>query len=625
MLNLDKILAYRTPRWMVFIADNMTVLFAIFMAYMLRFNFHVPVQELPIFYTTIGVIFGSRFISFWLFKIHAGIIQYTGAHDALRIFFIVAAVSALFALANPIYYHFYHIHLIPYSIIILEFIITLLLLVSYRVTVKIAYAELSKSHGAQLPVMIFGAGEAGIITKRALESESGSAYKVLGFFDDATTKANKRLDGVKVYPSSTMDKVLKERGATRLILAVQKLSALRKQEIIDHCIAHKIEVLNVPPVGHWINGKLSPNQIRKVRIEDLLGREEIKLSETVLRNELKGQVVMVSGAAGSIGQEIALQVASYSPQRLILIDQAETPLFHFELKMQSLYPQLDTLFVLADICNKDRMQQLFAHEKPHYVYHAAAYKHVPIIENNPSEAIRVNVLGTKNMADLALAHRTAKFVMVSTDKAVNPTNVMGASKRMAEMYVQAMQAQGSTHFITTRFGNVLGSNGSVIPLFEKQIAKGGPLTVTHPDITRYFMTIPEACSLVLEAGSTGQGGQIYVFDMGGSVRIADLAKKMIHLSGLEEGKDIKIQYTGLRPGEKLYEELLSNKENTQATHHKKIMIASVATADIAILQNTIAGLKEALHQQDQLQMIRLLKKAIKEYKSENSPFEILDK
>ncbi len=577
---LDKILAYKTPRWMVFVTDNMAVLFAIFMAFMLRFNFHIPDNEMFMLHTSLITIFSLRFISFIVFNIHAGIIQYTGARDASRIFLVILGGSIIFAILNPIYYHFKGVYLVPYSIVILEFVISLMLLVSYRVMVKIAYAELSKPQSGFIPVMIFGAGEAGLITKRALMSESKSAYKVLGFFDDAVTKSNKRLDGLKIFPAKDMANIMQENGTMRLILSVQQLSIERKQAIIDTCMAQKVEVLNVPPVGTWINGELSLKQIRKVRIEDLLGRDQIKLSEKVLKKTLRDKVILVSGAAGSIGQEIAMQLAAYQPKKMILIDQAETPLFHLELKMQTTYAQQNISFILANICDKDRMQPIFEAEKPHLVFHAAAYKHVPVMESNPTEAIRVNVFGTKQIADLSVQYGVSKFVMVSTDKAVNPTNVMGASKRMAEMYVQSMQTQGDTQFITTRFGNVLGSNGSVIPLFEKQIAKGGPVTVTHPDITRYFMTIPEACSLVLEAGCTGKGGQIYVFDMGASVKIADLAKKMIRLSGLEVDKDIQIQYSGLRPGEKLYEELLSHKENTEPTHHNKIMIAKIAQADV---------------------------------------------
>ena len=619
------LLKYKVPRWMVFMMDVFIVIFSILTAYMLRFNFHIPVVEIPNFQHAFILILAIRLISFFIFKMHAGIIQYTSTKDASRIFLILFGGSVLFSITNIISVQTsLAIHIFPYSIIILEFITSLLFLVSYRVFVKIAYAELSKPHTQAIPVMIFGAGEAGIITKRALESESRSKVKVQGFFDDSQKKSDKRIDGIKVYPSDQLAQVLEEKEVHQLILAIQNLSAIRKQEIVDVCMEKSVEVLNVPPVNNWINGELSLKQIRKVKIEDLLGRQEIKLSEDKLRKDIKGKIVMVTGAAGSIGSEIVRQVAQFHPEHLLIVDQAESPLFQLELDSSAAFKNVSCQYILADVTNEHRMRSIFTTHQPDYVFHAAAYKHVPMMEKNPMEAIRVNVLGTKLMADLAVEFKVSKFVMISTDKAVNPTNVMGASKRFAEIYVQSLNANVSTRFITTRFGNVLGSNGSVIPLFESQIAKGGPITVTHPNITRFFMTIPEACRLVLEAGSMGEGGEIFVFDMGDSVKIVDLAKKMVRLSGLELGKDVQIQYTGLRPGEKLYEELLNKEENTKPTYHHKILIANIKTYQIDQVTQSIENFKTALSKQDSFELVGILKAAIPEYKSENSEFSSLD-
>ena len=407
-------------------------------------------------------------------------------------------------------------------------------------------------------------------------------------------------------------------------MAIQDLSPIRKKELVDICIAENVEVLNVPPVNKWINGELSLKQIRSIKINDLLGRDIINISIEPIKKDLKGKVVLISGAAGSIGSEIVKQVSAFEPKQLLLIDQAESPLFQLELDQAAEYKNINSLFLLADVGDKKRIKSIFERYQPDYVFHAAAYKHVPMMEKNPMEAIRVNVLGTRNMANLSVAYEVEKFVMISTDKAVNPTNVMGASKRFAEIYVQSLNAISATQFITTRFGNVLGSNGSVIPLFEKQIANGGPLTVTHPEITRFFMTIPEACRLVLEAGSMGKGGEIFVFDMGRSVKIVDLAKRMIRLSGLELDKDIRIEFTGLRPGEKLFEELLNKEENTMGTHHHKILIANIRHYEKPMVDEAISQLKEALNRQDAFELVKVLKDVIPEYKSENSEFSSLD-
>jgi FlaA1/EpsC-like NDP-sugar epimerase len=621
----ENILDFKVPRWSVFALDAMIVVFSIVTAYMLRFNFKIPTFEIELFKQAFFIILSVRMISFLIFRIHSGIIQYTSTRDASRIFLVLLGGTFLFALGNVLSFNFgKERYIIPYSIIILEFITTLMFLVSYRVFVKIAHIELTKPHSGQNRIMIFGAGEAGIITKRALEAEKRSSIKVVGYLDDNQKKNNTRIEGLKIYPTGEIGTIFRENEINQLVLAVQGLAMNRKQELIDICMEEGVEVLNVPPVQTWINGELSFKQIKSIRIEDLLGRDEIKLSNDHVKEDLKGKVVLISGAAGSIGRELVNQVLRFKPQILLMIDQAESPLFQLELETNLKARNSQMHYILADITDQSRMRAIFEKFKPDYVFHAAAYKHVPVVESNPLEAIRVNILGTKNLADLAVANNTHKFVMISTDKAVNPTNVMGASKRFAEKYVQSLNENAQTQFINTRFGNVLGSNGSVIPLFEQQIAKGGPITITDPRVTRFFMTIPEACQLVLEAGSMGEGGEIFVFDMGKSVRIIDLAKKMIRLSGLELGKDIQIRYTGLRPGEKLFEELLTQGENIKPTHHKKILKAEVEKVSFEAIQSNAEALKSVLIHQDVYLAVSILKKTIPEFKSENSEFGALD-
>jgi FlaA1/EpsC-like NDP-sugar epimerase len=393
---------------------------------------------------------------------------------------------------------------------------------------------------------------------------------------------------------------------------------------VDTCLQHNIKVLSVPPVSKWINGELSFNQLKTVAIEQLLERDPIKLDVSLIEQQLHGKIVLVTGAAGSIGSELARQILRFHPGKVILLDNAESPLHEVEMELADKYAPAQFEVVIGDVRNRERMENVFRTFKPHVVYHAAAYKHVPMMENNPSESILTNVLGTKVTAELAVEHNVEKFVLISTDKAVNPTNVMGASKRIAEIFTQSLGKQVKTKFITTRFGNVLGSNGSVIPRFKKQIEEGGPVTVTHPDITRYFMTIPEACQLVLEAGCMGKGGEIFVFDMGKQVRIADLAKKMIKLSGLTEGRDIQIVYTGLRPGEKLYEELLADTENTLPTHHPQILIGKVKEYAFDEIKQKIEKLITLFYGQDNIEIVSRMKELVPEFRSNNSIFEKLD-
>ncbi len=568
------------PRWLIYLIDIAIVVFAVFIAYMVRFNFNVPAEEIKFWPQVFAIIIGVRALSFLVSKTYAGIIRYTSTEDAVRIFLVVFAGSAIFSIGNLISYYFIDgKNLIPFSIIVIEFMTVILLMVTFRIIIKIAYLEMVNPGGAKTKVIIFGAGEAGVITKRAIDSDLGIRYKVIAFIDDDKTKWGKKMEGVGIFGFDKLEELLATNKVDNIIISAQQIKPERKQEIVETAIPFDTKVLSVPPVSNWINGELSFNQIKKIKIEDLLERDEIKLEKEDIRKELEGKIIMITGAAGSIGSELTRQILSFNPERVILIDQAESAMFDLEIELSEKFPEKQFEIAVADICNEVRMENAFKLFKPELVYHAAAYKHVPMMENNPSEALYTNIKGTKMVADLAVKYGVKKFIMISTDKAVNPTNVMGASKRIAEIYIQALNQKGPTHFVTTRFGNVLGSNGSAVTIFRKQIEKGGPITVTHPDVIRYFMTIPEACRLVLDAGMMGKGGEIYLFDMGNPVKIIDLAKRMVQLSGLELDKDIQIKFTGLRPGEKLYEELLNDEENTLPTHHPQIMIGKVREYD----------------------------------------------
>jgi len=614
------------PRWLIFTIDISIVPFSIMLAYLIRFNFQVPENEMETWWVVFPFIILTRAISFILSKTYAGIIRYTSTEDAIRISLVVLSGSIFFSIANVVSYYFINgQYVVPFSVVIIEFLLVIFTMITFRIIVKMAYLEILNPGGSKNYVIIFGAGEAGIITKRAFDRDVGIRSKVIAFIDDDKTKQGKKVEGVNIFGFDKLESLLSEKNVEQVIIAIQQLSPRKKQDIVDVCLKFNTEVMTVPPVSSWINGELSFKQIKNVKIEDILVREEIKLNSEKIAREIKGKTVMITGASGSIGSELTRQILQFDPKLVVLIDQAESGMFDLEIELQEKYSEKYYELAIADICNETRMEHAFKKFKPELIYHAAAYKHVPMMENNPSEAIYTNVKGTKIIADLAMQNGVEKFIMISTDKAVNPTNVMGASKRIAEIYTQSLNKQDKTRFITTRFGNVLGSNGSAVNLFRKQIQNGGPITVTDPKVIRYFMTIPEACQLVLEAGMMGDGGEIFLFDMGEPVKILDLANRMIKLSGLEVDKDIKIKITGLRPGEKLYEELLNDQENTLPTHHPQIMIGKTREYDLPEISKSINELIALFNQQENMNIVKKMKEIVPEFISQNSVYEELDK
>jgi len=618
---------YNLPRWSILIIDLLICAFSLTLAFFLRFNFKsIPPEDLknlPYDYVLVLLV---RLITFFISKTYKGVVRYTGAKDATRIFAIILLSSFVLYLINiftrQILLGYY---IIPHSVIIIDALVTIFIMISSRLAIKAIYFENKNPEKQKTQVIIYGAGESGIITKRTLDRDAAVRYKVVGFVDDDEKKKGRSLEGAFIYPTSKLAELIKENDVESVIISIQNLSPENKNKIIDECLQLGVRVLNVPPIAKWINGELSFNQIKGINIEELLERDPIKLDNGLINEQLNNKIILITGAAGSIGSELARQCAKFNPALLVLLDQAESPLHELELEFNEKTNLKKHEVVIGDVRNKERMQNVFNTFKPQIVFHAAAYKHVPMMENNPSESILTNILGTKTVADLAVEFKVEKFVMISTDKAVNPTNVMGASKRIAEIYTQSLGKISQTKFITTRFGNVLGSNGSVIPRFKKQIEEGGPITITHPDITRFFMTIPEACQLVLEAGCMGKGGEIFVFDMGQSVKIVDLARKMIKLSGLKEDRDIKIIYTGLRPGEKLYEELLASSENTLPTHHQQILVGKVREYEFAEVTQFINELILLFNTQDNTRIVAKMKDIVPEFVSNNSVFQTLDK
>lgn len=614
------------PRWVVLIIDMVLCTFSVYLSYDLRFNFSIPETEVKMMPLALGSLLTVRLISFLISRTYTGIIRYTSYKDSQRIFITLASGTLLLFVINLIAFRIAGKYVAPYSILMIDFLISMLAMSAMRVIVKSAYMEWTHKTDNRTDVLIMGAGEEGLVVKHALEQDAGIHFRVLGFVDENPKLRKRKLEGKPVFHvDSDLEDLLRANQISSLIIADKEVNTKRINELIEICVKFNTKVQRAPSAGNWANGKLSFAQIKEVNIEDLLERDPIKLDVKEIRNQLQDKLVLITGAAGSIGSEIARQVIQYNPSKVVLLDIAESSLYELELFISENNPNAVCESVIADIRNADRMKRVFDYFRPDVVFHAAAYKHVPVMEVNPSEAILTNVKGTKILADLSVRYGVSKFVMISTDKAVNPTNVMGASKRIAEIYIQSLNKISETQFITTRFGNVLGSAGSVIPRFKKQIEKGMPVTVTDENITRFFMTIPEACQLVLEACKMGHGGEIFIFDMGKPVKIAELARKMIRLSGLEPDKDIKIVYTGLRPGEKLYEELLNKQEDTLATHHSKILIAKVREYHFEEISREIDELTELFKTQDNIALVSKMKAIVPEYISNNSEFEKLDR
>jgi FlaA1/EpsC-like NDP-sugar epimerase len=597
-------------------------------AYLIGHNLNLDLISVRELSSNLLVLSVLNTLIFFNFKTYSGIVRYTGVQDAFRVTFSLLVSTgilgflSLVSLANDKTFIS-----LPLVTLIVYAIFSFLNLIAYRVLVKYAFNYLRNSKMTPKNVIIYGAGEAGFATKRVLDHDISSKIRVVAYIDDNPRKESKVVDGVRIYAYEDLDQLLKMYDIDEIIISTFSVPASRRSQLIETCLDQNITILTVPPLDKWINGQFSKRQLQTIRIEQLLERDPIKLNQEQLDKQITGKRVLVTGGAGSIGSEIVRQLLNFSPATIIVCDQAETPLHELELELKATNKNTKLVFFLGDVRNKARMMELFETFRPQIIYHAAAYKHVPMMELSPAEALLTNVGGTRLIADLSLQFKAQRFVMVSTDKAVNPTNVMGASKRLAEIYIQSLsRSEGiETRFITTRFGNVLGSNGSVVLRFKDQIAKGGPVTVTHPNIIRYFMTIPEASQLVLEAGAMGEGGEIFVFDMGKPVPIVDLARKMIRLSGLVPNIDIEIKYTGLRPGEKLYEELLSDAENTISTHHDKILIAKIREEKIEGLETHFEELFTYAGQAGQsMAMVSKMKELVPEFVSNNSVFEQLD-
>jgi FlaA1/EpsC-like NDP-sugar epimerase len=615
------------PRWLIFAIDLCLSIFAVLLGKVLINNFNIANINMVALYRTIVVVVLVNSAVFALFRSYAGIVRYTSAQDSIRILLTVIIGSFSIFFINAITISLGYAPFVSLTAMIVYSLFFFVFLISYRILVKYFFLYLKNSSLDELRIIIYGAGEAGLATKRTFDLDRKFKKSITAFVDDDLRKVGKTIDGVKILNAAHLEKLIVDQQVDELIFASYTIPIDRKNQIVDACLEHNVKVLNIPPVDIWSqDNNRNAALIHNINIEDLLDREQIRMDLAGIQKELQGKRVLVTGAAGSIGSEIVRQLMKFGTGLIIMCDQSETGLHHLELEIEENQKTANVHAFIGDVKDINRMEFLFSHFEPQYVYHAAAYKHVPMMEDNPAEAIKTNVLGTKTMADLSVKHGVVKFVMISTDKAVNPTNIMGASKRIAEIYVQSLNnsKSGFTKFITTRFGNVLGSNGSVIPRFKEQIEKGGPVTVTHPEITRYFMTIPEACRLVLEAGYMGNGGEIFVFDMGKSVKIIELAKKMIRLAGLIPHKDIQITYSGLRPGEKLFEELLNDNENTMPTHHEKILIGKVREYVFEDVKSQLAELLKYARINDNRKVVLQMKAMVPEFKSKNSKFQELD-
>tara|TARA_R110000851_G_scaffold190370_1_gene340720 strand:- start:30864 stop:32789 length:1926 start_codon:yes stop_codon:yes gene_type:complete len=622
------------PRWAVFLLDificiiSFALMFLILDGTPLNFHSTWPTPFRAVFLLSINIFF------FYALRTYAGIVRHSTFTDVFKVAsssFLTAITAVIF---NYIYFAFAGNKIFLTTGILLYMFFSFTFMLFFRIAVKEAYQYLKASATGKLKkrVVILGTDDQTISLGKALTTESNLPYKLVGFITENQINKSLKILNKPVFSvpitteSNEFTELLAQHNLDGVLIVSESLNIKEKNQIVEACLANKVEIFNVPLVEHWNRKEDIQTQIKPIQIEDLLERSQIAMDVELIKNDLRGKTILVTGGAGSIGSEIVKQLAAFKPLKIVILDNAESALHDMELYMNQHHEGLSFSILLADIRNRERMEILFAKYKFDLVYHAAAYKHVPLIEKNPHEAIYVNIGGTINLANLSVKHNVDKFVMISTDKAVNPTNVMGASKRAAEMYVQSLQnhVNNNTRFITTRFGNVLGSNGSVIPYFRKQIAAGGPLTVTHKDIIRYFMTISEACQLVLQAGTMGNGGEIYVFDMGKPIKILDMAKRMIRLSGLKPYEDIDIEITGLRPGEKLYEELLNDSSTSLPTYHPKIMVSKVPVVEYELIAAKMQEIISISENGKSKEIVKKLKELIPEFLSKNSEFEVLD-
>ncbi len=613
------------PRWMVFAFDAGAVFITFLFSYILRYNFVIHDFELALAikqaFLVVGIYCGFELI----FRSFAGLIRHTTIRDIFNVLLTTTsavAVLMIFTFVSTIS-DWKSIFDIPGSILTIHYVTINAFLFISRISVKMFYEMVAIRPANKKNVIIYGAGAMGVIVKRVISSDTENDYNIVAFLDSDKKLQRKIINGIPVFSPEKMTKSFLEKSKVRtMIFAINDIAPSRKSDIYREAVDLGLEVLQIPVVSDWLNGTFEVRQLKKIRVQDLLSREPIQLNMKRIADGLRDRTILVTGAAGSIGSEIVRQLTRFNVGKLVLIDNAETPMFNLEGELLEHFAHAPVRTILSDVTDQSRMERIFSEYKPDFVFHAAAYKHVPLMEQNPYEAVRVNVGGTTILTNLAVKYGVEKFVMVSTDKAVNPTNVMGASKRTCEQILRSRSSlEGNkTQFVITRFGNVLGSNGSVIPIFRRQIEEGGPVTVTHPDITRYFMTIPEACQLVLEAGFMGSGGEIFVFDMGKPVKIVDLARQMIKLSGYEPDKDIKIEFTGLRPGEKLYEELLTDQEKTLPTYNSKVKIAEVADFDHEATLAKTVSLLQSCDRLTEKELVRKLSAIVPEYQSSNSKY-----
>ena len=622
------------PRWIIVVMDTMVLNVSFFFTVLIFKGTGLEYIVTPHYLVYISLLMGVNVFFFWLFRTYSGIIRHSSYIDAVKLLFSQMAVLVVFLIANFFYEVSNGEKAILNTALFINVVLSFCGLFLYRVVVKQTFELYFSDKGTNklIRTIIYGTDANAISVANALKFETPSRFKIVGFVDKNNMNSNKRmLDLPILVQKKKLPTLMRSVGAEAIIIADKSLTKDEQLHIVDKCLEFNYRVYTVPLISNWENQKEISEKVKNIQIEDLLERNPIILDNKTISKDLKDKTILITGAAGSIGSEIVRQVIQFKPHSIVLVDQGETPLHQLTLELETIVTESNIHSVIADVRNKEVMRRVFRTYSPQVVYHAAAYKHVPLMEENPSQAIQTNVEGTKNVADLACEFKVKKFVMVSTDKAVNPSNVMGASKRIAEKYVQSLQLRSvkenngkGTKFITTRFGNVLGSNGSVVPLFSKQIAAGGPVTITHQDIIRYFMTIPEACQLVLEAGSMGKGGEIYIFDMGKPVKIIDLARKMIKLAGFIPDKDIPIKIVGLRPGEKLYEELLNDTSKTIPTYHEKIMIAEEIQEEFENLHleiEELIGMSTFFSNED---IVAKMKKIVPEFKSMNSAFQFLD-